>query len=120
MCTNCWGSVDGPTPKDVHTLHCRGAGVSGPTPKAYLAVKRETALFCFFKARIEFRPDLFCPAPCEVVQCEKRYRTDNAPWPSSWSSGEAPTANLIAEAAKSMDAFDLVSKERVDTRRPTL
>eukprot|EP00964_Phaeocystis_antarctica_P153869 scaffold122307_cov30-Phaeocystis_antarctica.AAC.1 len=26
MCTNCWGSVDGPTPKDVHTLHCRGAG----------------------------------------------------------------------------------------------
>ena len=28
--------------------------------------------------------------------------------------------DLIAEAAKSMDAFDLVSKERVDTRRPTL
>ena len=61
-------------------------------------------------------------SPCEVVytsvQCEKRPRTENAPWPSSWSSGEAPTANLIAKAAKSMDTFDLVSKERVDTLRP--
>ena len=34
------------------------------------------------------------------------------------STGEAPTANLIAKAAKSMDAFDLVSKERVDTLGP--
>ena len=35
-----------------------------------------------------------------------------------WSLVEAPTANLIAKAAKSMNAFDLVSKERVDTLRP--
>eukprot|EP00964_Phaeocystis_antarctica_P024910 scaffold13965_cov33-Phaeocystis_antarctica.AAC.1 len=49
----------------------------------------------------------------EVVKCEKTiYRTENATCPSSWSSGEAPTANLIAKAAKSMDTFDLVSKER--------
>ena len=29
-----------------------------------------------------------------------------------WSLVEAPTANLIAKAVKSMDTFDLVSKER--------
>ena len=32
--------------------------------------------------------------PCEVVQCEKRYGTELAPWPSSWTSLEALTARF--------------------------
>jgi len=31
---------------------------------------------------------------CEVAQCEKRPQAENAPWPSSWTSCEAPTARL--------------------------
>ena len=32
--------------------------------------------------------------PCEVVECGKRPRTENAPWPSSWTSLEALTARF--------------------------
>ena len=33
-------------------------------------------------------------SPCEVVQCGNGSLTELAPWPSSWSSLEAPTARL--------------------------
>eukprot|EP00964_Phaeocystis_antarctica_P019280 scaffold10652_cov26-Phaeocystis_antarctica.AAC.1 len=60
--------------------------------------------------------------PCEVPECEKRPRTGFATCPSAGRQLRLRRPGLIAAAlnaaTKSMDAFDFVSKERVNTLRP--